>query len=387
MKDPAKNILIGLFVASASLIVVFVLLFLHPTVGDDGQYLRVRFADIDKISIGTRVTYGGKPVGEVVAIHEIDHGKNPRKPQKDNFVYIYELVLGVDSRVNVYNTDEIVSRTSGLLGEKSVEISPMPAKPGETVRLVNKEILYANESGSVEEALKDFRQLADKVEGTLDSFKFAIDELNRNKIIDKVTTITQNLSDITTALNQPAQWTNTLNQMESMTKRIDGAAETINQVAENTQFITKNIKEGRGTLGQIIMKETLYLNALSLMNKAETILDDMNHYGLLFQNDKRWQRLRARRANLLTQLASPQEFRNYFNDELNEITTSLARVSSVLQETECNDDYQAYMDDLEFRKVFAELVRRVGRMEESLKLYNQQVVDRDVQETELNYGY
>lgn len=182
MSDPTKNILIGLFVAAASFIVVFVLLFLHPTVGDEGQILRVRFANIDKITIGTRVTYGGKPVGEVKEIKEVESTKDARKPQKGGYVYIYELLLRVDSHVKVYNTDEISARTSGLLGEKSVEISPLAAKPGEKVWVVNDQILYANESGSVEETLKEFKEVADKVEGTLDSFKFAIDELNRSKI-------------------------------------------------------------------------------------------------------------------------------------------------------------------------------------------------------------
>ena len=80
------------------------------------------------------------------------------------------------------------------------------------------------------------------------------------------------------------------------------------------------------------------------MSKAETVLDDMSHYGLLYQNDKRWQRLRARRANLVTRLSEPQEFRNYFNDELNEINTSLSRLSHVIYETENLDRYQEFME-------------------------------------------
>jgi phospholipid/cholesterol/gamma-HCH transport system substrate-binding protein len=113
MNDPIKNILIGLFVFAAGILVVFVILFLHPTVGDDAQTLRVRFANIDKVSVGTRVTYGGKPVGEVVEIRDIEDQKDARKAGKDGFVYIYELVLQLDSKVNTYNTDQVSLRTSG----------------------------------------------------------------------------------------------------------------------------------------------------------------------------------------------------------------------------------------------------------------------------------
>lgn len=376
MNDPVKNILLGLFVIAASAIVVFMILFLHPTVGDDGQCVRVRFANIDKITIGTRVTYGGKPVGEVSEVKEIETLKDPRKPGKDGYVYIYELALCIDSSVNIYNTDQVSARTSGLLGEKSVEITPLPAKPGEKVYVVNDQILYSNEMGSVEETLKEFKELADKIESTLDSFKYAVDELNRHKIWEKLSVTAQNLSEITTALNQPEKWSATLDHVASLSERLDKSAEHVYAIAAS-------VVEGRGTLGAILRREDLYLQLRSLIGKAETTVDDINHYGLLFQNDKGWQRMRARRANLITRLASPQEFRNYFNDELGAITTSLARLSMVLQETECDNNYQAYMDDEEFRKVFAELLRRVGTMEESLKLYNDQVAERDTHQTEL----
>ena len=394
MNDSSKNVLIGLFVVSAAMIVIFILLFLHPTVGDEAQKIRVRFANIDKISIGTRVTYGGKPVGEVIEIKEIEDPKDARKPGKDGFVYIYELVLGVDSQANVYNTDEISSRTSGLLGEKTVEISPIAAKPGEQVRLVSDQILYANESGSVEETIKEFKELSDKIEETLDTFKFAIDELNRQKIWEKISHTAQNLSDITTALNNPEKWTNILANLESAAEKapqtldefqkvaynidesIHSIQETLNLSLLDLNLVTKNITSGKGSLGSLLMREDIYLNTSSLLSKAETILDDMSHYGIFFQNDKRWQRLRARRANLITRLSCPQEFQNYFNDELDQITTSLARISMVLQDTEYQECYQSFMDDENFRMVFAELLRRVTQMEKSLQLYNEQLSDR-----------
>lgn len=395
MNDATKNILIGLFVVTAGLLLIFMILFLHPTVGDDAQQVLVRFANIDKVSVGTRVTYGGKPVGEVIEIRDIEDPKDARKPGKGGFVYLYELVLGVDSRVHIYNTDEISSKTSGLLGEKTVEITPLPAKPGEQVRSISDQIIYANESGSVEETLKEFKELSDKIEETLDSLKFAIDELNRQKIWEKISHTAQNLSDITTALNKPEQWTDIMDNllaatsgantvMEEFTgiaRHLDDSIEpikaTLNQSLNDLNFITGHMAAGQGALGSLLIRDDIYLGTSALLSKAETVLDDINHYGLLFQNDKRWQRLRARRANLITRLSCPIEFQNYFNDELNQISTSLGRISLAMQDAEYQNCCESFIDDENFRIVFAELLRRVSGMEDSLKMFNQQVADRD----------
>lgn len=383
MTDPIKNILIGLFVFAAGLLVVFVILFLHPTVGDDAQILRVRFANIDKVSVGTRVTYGGKPVGEVIEIHDIEDQKEARKAGKDGFVYIYELVLQMDSKVKTYNTDQVSLRTSGLLGEKSVEITPQAAKPGQKPRLVTEEIIFANETGSVEETLKEFKELSDKIEGTLDSIKFAVDELNRRNIWEKISDTAENLRQITGSLNKPEKWTAILDSIEELSTKLNESVSKFDETIVNVNQISKHVANGQGSVGRVLMKDDLYLRVSSIMNKAETVVDDIAHYGILYQNDKRWQKMRARRANLITRLECPQEFRNYFNDELGEIAGALGRISMVLQDSECQGYSSCYMDDCEFRKVFAELLRRVKTMEESLEMYNEQVVDRDLYETEL----
>lgn len=383
MNDPIKNILIGLFVFAAGILIVFMILFLHPTPGDDSQRINVRFANIDKVTLGTRVTYGGKAVGEVVGIKDIEDPENARREGKDGFVYLYELELLVDSKVRTYNTDQISLRTSGLLGEKSVEITPQPPKPGQKLRLIQDEIIFADQTGSVEETFKEFKELSDKIEGTLDSLKFAIDDLNKRQIWEKIADTAENLRQITDAINKPEQLAAVINNAEGITSSLKNSAGQLGQTIDNTVAISDQIRRGKGTVGELVMNDDLYLRTTSIMSKGETVVDDISHYGLLYQNDKRWQRVRARRANLITQLSCPQEFRNYFNDELDEITAAMGRISMVLQDTEYQESCTCFYEDQEFRKVFAELMRRVKMMEESLKLYSQQVVDCDVMSTEL----
>jgi len=410
MVDQAKNVLIGVFVVAACTIAVFLLLFLHPSVGNEGRVLRVRFANIDKVNIGTRVTFAGNPVGEVVEIKEVENPANPRQAH-DGYVYPYELTLKVDTSVDVYNTDTISLRTSGLLGEKSVAITPYPPQPDKSLKVIDNDVIYANETGSVEETLKEFKDLSGKFEEALDAVIDTVKDIRKSHLIDNFAQTMGNLSDITAEFDKPKKIQTIFNNVEELSnnavqiskdigvtvKKFDGTLDKIDQTATNfKEFSTIGVDVGKklstvmnkvaagdGTVGRLLMRDDLYLRTTSILSKAETVADDVNHYGLLFHLDKDWQKLRARRANLLLKLATPQQFRNFFNDEIDQITTSLARVSQVMQETENIDPNRELVEDQNFAKVFAELLRRVTVLEESLQMYNQQLVEVEVQQTEL----
>lgn len=368
MADQLKNVIIGIFVLAACGVIIFILLFLHPSVGDEKNTLHARFANVDKITLGTRVTFAGKPVGEVVDITEVEDPRAPRA-SKDGLVYIYELTLKIDSGIDVFTTDEISSKTSGLLGEKSVAITPLPPPKGQPLVKVTDQILYANESGSVEEALKGLKSISDRFTHTLDDISDILRDVKEQKVVEKVAKTFQNTQDITASLNRPQMW--------------QEVTDNFNEVMLQAKNVATKVGKGEGTVGRVLMKDDLYLKLQSILSKGETLFNDINHYGLLFNLDKGWQRLRARRMNLLFKLQSPQEFRNYFNDEVDQISTSLSRVSMVLQKVDEQDPCGDLIDDPEFTKVYAELLRRVSTIEEELRMYNQQVVDKDVKKTEL----
>lgn len=370
MPDQAKNVLIGIFVLAASAIIIFLLLFIHPTGGNEGRTLRVRFVDIDKISVGTRVTFGGKPVGEVTDIVELPDVETERKVV-NGYVYAYELILRVDTGVNVFNVDTVTSRTSGLLGEKSVAIKPGVPKPGEPVFIVNDEIIYAEEVGSVEDTLKEFKTIAQKIDVTLDNINDAFGNLKDNKFWDNVSGVAANINDITKSLNKPQQWSDIL--------------ANVHDASQNFKTFTVDLSNDKSTVGRLTKNDDLYLRLTALLSKADTVMNDIQHYGILFHQDKHWQRLRARRMNLMQKISTPQEFRNYFNDELDQIETSVSRVSMILNQYDWQPPYCYYnlLDNPEYRKVFAELMRKVSALEEEIKLYNEQIVDKAERETEL----
>ena len=403
MPDQVKNIIIGLFVLAALSIIVFIILFLHPTTGDEGQVLYVRFADIDKINVGTRVTLAGKPIGEVVAIREIQKG---RMGISDDYghLYIYELKLLVDSHVKIYDTDQVSARTSGLLGEKSVAIMPVALKPGEKADPVDPgEVLYATEAGSVEDTMKDFKEVADKLDIALDNVNLILEDVRKEEVVRKISETVQNLNDITASLNRPEDLEAIVTNLEEFTSilatrlppswdtidealgGLNDASSSLRKTMANADLIITNTKAGEGTVGKLFVSDDAYLRVNSLLSKGETVMNDINHYGLLYHTDKGWQRLRARRMNLLEKLSTPQEFRNYFNDEIDQISTSISRVSMVLDKVEfCTFDCGCNVgDDPDFVKVFGELLRRVTMMEEELQMYNQQLINTKVLETEL----
>jgi phospholipid/cholesterol/gamma-HCH transport system substrate-binding protein len=389
MSAQIKNLLIGLFVIAASCIVIFILMFLHPNVGNNGKLLKVRFVNIDKVTVGTRVTYGGKPVGEVVGIHEVEFGREGRKDSYGH-IYLYELDLRVDSSVNVYNSDEVSLRTSGLLGERNVEITPIAPKKNVELKQVDDKVIFALETPGIEDTLKQVEVFASKFARTLDSITDTFYRIRDQRVIENINQAAKGAIEITGALNRPQEIEETLDNLLTLTRRankswttVDNALNNIDLTARNANAFIQNIALSEGTFHKLFTKDDLYLRVNSILGKTETILDDINHYGLLFSSDKGWQRLRARRLNLLQKLSTPQEFRNYFNDEVDQISTSISRVSMVIERAGSDDYCYDRMQNPEFTKVFSELMRRVKMLEEEIRLYNTQVVESETIKTEL----
>lgn len=414
MATSVKNALIGLFVLSALAIMIFMLLFLHPSVGDNAKTLRVYFSDIDKVNIGTRVTFAGRPVGEVVSINELPDARTSRTSVHGD-IYVYELVLKVDSGVDVFNTDIISLRTSGLLGERSVEINPQPLKPGEKLIPVDDQILYAAETASVEDAMKQISAISQKFGIVLDDVHLMMVEIQESRIVSKVGQTADNILQISESAKQSwhtidaaidnvhhltdragRSWTTldrTLDNFHELSLRVQrswtNVDKTIDELhttahnavtfSEKANDIIDYAKSGKGTLGELFMGDDFALRLKSILHKGEVVMNDINTYGLLFHLDKRWQRLQGQRLQLLERLSSPEAFARYFDKEMEQIADSISRVALFLEEPpSCQMDL---LSNKQFAKRFSELLRRVESMEETLKFFNERVVEEDEEMT------
>jgi phospholipid/cholesterol/gamma-HCH transport system substrate-binding protein len=144
----------------------------------------------------------------------------------------------------------------------------------------------------------------------------------------------------------------------------------------NLNQITHDLCTGSGTLGRLLNGDDFYLRLNSLMSKSETLMNDINHYGLLFQYNKQWQKSRTKKANIANALESPKEFKEYFEREIDEISTSLGRISEVLDRADQGKEREEIMQNGAFQRDFAVLLRQVKALNDAIRLFNQDIITK-----------
>ncbi len=400
MTEKIKNILIGLFVATAVTLVIAIILFLDPKIGDGKKTLEVRFANISGIMIGTRVTFAGKPIGEVVAIKEI-HDAREAPADDTGRVYFYQLTLKIDSSTQIYNYDDIAIRTTGLMGEKSIAILPRTAPPGKTAFLLTDQIMTANSIDPLENTFNQIAKVSHRMEGSLghldkwflenkDPLSQSIQSLHQflaqgssllssieeAKLVPSLSQGSSLLNENLDLIKQSLSHDDLLHKIANLTDSLLQSAETFNidgaSALYNIHQITRDLSKGVGTIGKLISGDDFYLRLSSLLGKGETLMNDLNHYGLLFQYDKHWQRSRTKKANILKSLDSPREFREYFEGEVDSITTSLGRLTELLDIA--GNEREKIMENDQFKQQFGSLLRSAQGLSDSLKLYNEGLI-------------
>jgi phospholipid/cholesterol/gamma-HCH transport system substrate-binding protein len=282
---------IGLTVIVALVLVVRALLFLHPSPGDGGTQIHVRFQNVDKISHGTRVTFAGKPVGEVISVQLLPEVFDSRF-QDARPIYSYEVVLSIDSQVKVYKSDEICVRSEGLMGERVIAILPKQVPEGGELHLIGPhETVFATPSGTAEEMLHEITVVAQKADRTIDSLFQASEQLNT----------------LLCTLNSG-------HFGEKLTKITDKTITTLDSVDTLTSLLNEAIK-GQGTLGKLMKDPSLYDSILECSYRSNQLVSDINTYGLLFHTNRDWQREMHRRDDETTAFSSstlPQATRDRF---------------------------------------------------------------------------
>ena len=354
--EQTKNMLIGTFIIVACALFVSFILFLRPSVGDEGQTVTLRFSDINNVGVGTRVLFAGRPVGEVVAIEEIPDG---RKQPVDELgrVYTYQLKIKIDSGVHIYDTDEVTIQTSGLLGEKTSGIIPKAAPPGVKPTLITKEPIYADSVDPLENALVQISEVATEMER---AFRLAADWIEENE--KSMTNAIKNFGDASGEVNSAMK---ELREKEAFAN--------LSETIKNMKVTTGNLADGKGTLGRLVNEDDLYVRLSAMMSKLDTVFNDINHYGLLFHSNKGWQRTRQRRITQLNALDSPAGFRSYFEGEVDTINLSMSRLRMLLEHAEDDGEKECIMDSPVFKKDFQQFKSEVDELSENLKLFNQEL--------------
>ena len=406
MTDQMKNAIIGLFVICALALTIFIILYMEPSIGDGKKILHVRFSNISGLSDGTRVSLAGKPIGEVIKIRVIKKARDEKTDELGR-VYFYELTLRVDSSVEFYSCDKIAISTIGLMGEKSIEIIPQAPKKGKTPKIITKQVIYADSVEPLEYAFHKISELSNSITSAVDNLNewftenheelnkavktfgdameeidIAIHSINEKEVIqslkETIVTFNEDLQLIRSAL-EDAQDREMIAKLDTIFTNFAETSHAFKdnsgEILSNVNIISRDIAEGRGSIGKLIHSDDFYLRITAIMGKVDTLMNDVNNYGVLFQYNKHWKRIRTKRATLLTALQTPSQFRNYFEKEIDDINTSLGRISMLLEKAENAREKERIMESTPFKKDFASLLREVENLFDSLKLYNEQMIE------------
>lgn len=277
MSDRKKALAIGGFIIGSFSILATVLLFLKPTFGDSGRTLRVRLVDIEKIGVGTRVTLAGKPIGQVVSIEHIDDARlNPETSQ----VYVYELVLKVDSHIPIYESDHIQPQTSGLLGEKSIAIIPQRAPKGGLVTVGENAVLFAHLNPSVEDTFQRVGRITAKAEDTLDILYKMLSE-GSGQVQSSLSQI-QKASGALEKILLQAQEVNLVSTLQETAKETSQAMVSVNKTLEG--FISeKNFRNIEGILAHlesVLSSIDDPTKLKDLINQSQMAMSQLHRIGL-----------------------------------------------------------------------------------------------------------
>lgn len=386
-----RTMIIGAFTVLGVAILVGSIFFFKPSVGDNKQRLNIKFSNVEGLTDGTRVTYAGKPAGEVLEINQII---DARQKQVDDagLPYTYEVTVALDTSVQVYSTDLIEIRTSGLLGEKSIAIVPQHITQGEKSHSVIGGTIYAQSADPLSTTLKTVTTTADEIGRTMNNISILLEKNNGN--------ITQVIENFNVALQGASELINQANQVD-IVDSFNRAALDISRLANNTSQIVDNfrnlhllekldltldnidlslcnfnqittaITESKGTIGKLVNDPTLYLQATDLFKRVNQLVYDVNNYGLLFHKNARWKNLQEERLSLNQNLSSPQSFVNEVGSEMKQINQSVNKIGDYIQTS--NQTSQEVVDSNEFRKYFYNLIQEISQLKSMIDLYNQKV--------------
>ena len=300
MGDQIKAFLIGIFIIVSIAITAWLVLFLKPSFGDGKTHITVLFPNVDKIDIGTRVTFAGRPVGEVKKIKSI---QDPRHGPVSSCgeLYIYELLLHVDSSIHIYSYDEIVFASAGLLGEKSVEIMPRATpKDSPPPKEITHDLLFASSSDRLTSTLNQFTKVAcsfGKAMEALNSFIVKNDE-NFSDALKSVTSLSSKVESLVKEVNNIDFFGRGALAADSVSKVMDQANNVIcdiqdKKIVDQVVKITEKLSGKDSSLGRLINDDLFYLQMSGLISSADTLFNYINNYGILFQFSKGWQRAKA----------------------------------------------------------------------------------------------
>ena len=274
-------ILTGITISIAILTVLIALLFLSPTPGDGKNLIKVRFQNIEKIAVGTRVTFAGRPVGTVKQITLLKENIAGRMPRDSLGIYPYELLLQLDSSIHVFPQDEIVVHTSGLMGEKTIAIIPHASTGSEEEAVKESTILYGKDMSNMESTLNTLSEVVRKADLTIDRVFSTVDKSQEN--------ITSAATSLNQASGQMNSFIATLNDHD-VARQIATLTQTATECFQTYTALAKTALKGDNSVSRLLQNDAFLLDAEKTMDRMNALLDAVLEYGFFFHSNASYRR-------------------------------------------------------------------------------------------------
>jgi phospholipid/cholesterol/gamma-HCH transport system substrate-binding protein len=197
-----------------------------------------------------------------------------------------------------------------------------------------------------------------------------LENVNQLKIVDDVKVAVKNIGEAMEIVNAGLEQL----QHDQFFPNLGTTMKSVKNTMGNFDTITTNVAEGKGTVGKLFSDDETYLQVTAVLSKVNTLMNDVNHYGVFYNLNKEWQRSRLKEATFVNALKTPDQFKAYFEKEVDGINTSMSRLSMLISKAEDAPQREEILKSKTFRQDFRELMRLTQEISDNLKLYNEQLL-------------
>ena len=279
-----RQVRIGIFVLAGLIATIYLLFLLTDPATFRGRYQVATTVDnVMGLRKGDPVQMRGVTIGQV---HDFELGG-----QGEDVVIILE-VEG-EWLIPEGSTTRLV--TPGLMAPRTVEIVPGPGPgtigrgdtmPGIAVRGLLDDTETLGEKGQI--ALDRIAELLSRE--NLDAFGGSAEGLKTlmSELSDLVESEKENVKELIQSLNSAADGlagvtgpefredlTSLVAEADSLMGRLNGTSESIEGAVASFEAILARLEKGEGTLGQLLVNDTLFTNLAAAVESARLLMDDL----------------------------------------------------------------------------------------------------------------
>ena len=255
---------VGLFVL-LGLVILFYLSFRIGEMGTKmkgGYQVSTLFESAVGLDVGADVDIAGVKVGKVTSVGL--QGKKARVVMTIK----RDVKLGKDARAMI--------RTHGLMGDKFVSIKPGDMSKG--VIPPGGEITKAIPAVDFDQLMSNLGDVAHDLRSVLGAFPKAFGGEKGAKSVRNVLT---NFEELSANLNKVVKdnserITTIVKNFEDLSRKLNKIDKRANLLLDNLVTVSQNLKEGKGTLGKLIVSDEIYKQLKDAMGNLQALSDKIN---------------------------------------------------------------------------------------------------------------